>query len=93
MESMSAKCRDRLDGLDALGAVQVWLDGAYGVGEEPSLVALLRRKLNLDLFEREVRELLYDALDHGWSANVILERLKEADESSEGVYSPGSHPR
>ena len=66
---------DRLDHLDAMTAIKAWLLGDYKRGEERVLILAIRRETGLELTEREIRDVLIDAVNDNMTAMSVLERL------------------
>ena len=66
---------DRLDHLDAMTAIKAWLLGDYKRGEERVLILAIRRETGLDLTDREIRDVLIEAVNDNMTAMSVLERL------------------
>jgi len=69
--------KERFESLRALApvdAVRAWLDGALGIGNEPAMIAAIRKDTRVSLSDDEIIDAVGDAMDEG------LERL--ADSSS-----------
>ena len=66
---------DRLDHLDAMTAIKAWLLGDYKRGEERVLILAIRRETGLELTDREIRDVLIEAVNDNMTAMSILERL------------------
>jgi hypothetical protein len=66
---------DRLDHLDAMTAIKAWLLGDYKRGEERVLILAIRRETGLDLTDREIRDVLIEAVNDNTTAMSVLERL------------------
>lgn len=52
---------NRLESLDALGAVRAWLEDDYGCGEDRVLVQAIRRETGIALDDRAIWEVLSEA--------------------------------
>ena len=66
---------DRLDHLDAMTAIKAWLLGDYKRGEERVLILAIRRETGLELTDREIRDVLIEAVNDKTTAMNVLERL------------------
>ena len=66
---------DRLDHLDAMTAIKAWLLGDYRRGEERVLILAIRRETGLELTDREIRDVLIEAVNDNMTAMSVLERL------------------
>lgn len=66
---------DRLEHLDAMSAINAWLLGDYKPGEERVLILAVRRETGLELTDREIRDVLIEAVNHGTTAMSAFERL------------------
>ena len=66
---------DRLEDLDALAAIKAWLLGDYRRGEERVLILAIRRETGLELTDREIRDVLIEAVNYNTTAMSVLERL------------------
>jgi len=66
---------DRLDHLDAMTAIKAWLLGDYKRGEERVLILAIRRETGLELTDREIRDVLIEAVNYNTTAMSVLERL------------------
>jgi hypothetical protein len=66
---------DRLDHLDAMTAIKAWLLGDYKRGEERVLILAIRRETGLELTDREIRDVLIEAVNDNTTAISVLERL------------------
>ena len=66
---------DRLDHLDAMTAIKAWLLGDYKRGEERVLILAIRRETGLELTDREIRDVLIEAVNDNMTAMSVLERL------------------
>jgi hypothetical protein len=80
---------NRLDNLDALGAIKAWLAGDYGYAEENILMLAIRRDTDIDLSDSEIKEIFCEAIEDELEPMTILHQLLKADSGSEGT-SPSS---
>ena len=66
---------ERLRALAPLDAVRAWLDGDFGVGDEPALLAAIRRDSRVSGSDDDITDTICDAMDDGVDAAACLERL------------------
>ena len=78
---------DRLDHLDAMTAIKAWLLGDYKRGEERVLILAIRRETGLELTDREIRDVLIEAVNDNTTAMSVLERLLMQETVDEEEYS------
>jgi len=69
----------RLSKLSPIAAVEVWLDGDFGWGDEPALILAIRRDKRVKLPDDEIIDMMADAMIDGEDdfvdPAVILEKL------------------
>jgi len=78
---------DRLDHLDAMTAIKAWLLGDYKRGEERVLILAIRRETGLELTDREIRDVLIEAVSNNTAAMSVLERLLMQETVDEEEFS------
>ena len=78
---------DRLDQLDAMTAIKAWLLGDYKRGEERVLILAIRRETGLELTDREIRDVLIEAVNNNTAAMSVLERLLMQETVDEEEFS------
>ena len=78
---------DRLDHLDAMTAIKAWLLGDYKRGEERVLILAIRRETGLELTDREIRDVLIEAVNDNTTAMNVLERLLMQETVDEEEFS------
>ena len=66
---------DRLSGLAPVDAVKAWLDGDFGLSDEPALISAIRKDRRIALSDDEIEEVILDAMDEGLDSAVCLARL------------------
>jgi hypothetical protein len=84
---------DRLESLDALGAIKAWLAGDVGYGEENVLMLAIRRDTGIDLSDSEIKEIFCEAIEDEREPMHVLQELIRADCSSEGISPSSLRPR
>ena len=75
---MQPKDKNRFESLSALApidAIRVWLDGDFGMGEEPALILAIRKDARILFSDPEIEEAILDAMDDNLDAPACLERL------------------
>ena len=58
-----------------IDAVQAWLNGEFGIDEEPALIEAIRRDPRVTGSDDEIIDTFCAALDEGWEAQQTFERL------------------
>lgn len=69
---------DALKKLEPLAAIQAWLDGDFGMDEEPALCAAIRKDSCIELTDAEISDVIIEAMDEDCDAAACLERLSES---------------
>lgn len=64
-----------LGGLAPIDAVKAWLDGDFGMGDEPALISAIRKDSRVSLSDDAIIDAMSDAMDEGLDAPACLERL------------------
>jgi hypothetical protein len=93
---IKSQCNDRferLETLDALGAIEAWLAGDFCHGEENLLMLAMRRSTDIDLSDSEIKEILFEAIEDERTPLDILQELIQADKGSEGMSPSSLKPR
>jgi hypothetical protein len=58
-----------------MDAVQAWLNGEFGIDEEPALIEAIRRDPRVTGSDDEIIDTFCAALDEDWDAQQTFERL------------------
>lgn len=66
---------DQLKALSPLAAVQAWLDGDFGIGDEPALIFSIRKDARIGASDDDIFDAMCDAIDAGLDAAACLDRL------------------
>lgn len=66
---------EKLKTLSPLEAVQSWMDGDFGIGDEPALYFAIRKDARVTLSDGDIAEAVFEAMDEGLTAQACLERL------------------
>ena len=64
-----------LANLPPLEAVQAWLNGDFGMDEEPALCDAIRKDSRITLSDDDISEIIFGAMDDDGDAAACLERL------------------
>jgi hypothetical protein len=66
---------EKLRSLSSVAAVQAWLEGDFGIGDEPALLFAIRKDARITLSDDQITDVMSDAMDEAWDAPACLERL------------------
>jgi hypothetical protein len=70
---------ERLRKLSPIDAAKAWLQGDFGLDDEPALIEALRKDKNIMLYDDKIIDLFADAMmEEDVSAEELLERLERA---------------
>ena len=69
---------ERLRALSPLEAVQAWLDGSFGMDDEPALLEAIRRDSRVRLSDDIITDLVCEAMDRELDASQCLENIVQA---------------
>ena len=58
-----------------MAAVQAWLNGDFGLDDEPALIEALRRDPRVTGSDDEIFDTFFTALEEGWDAQQTFNRL------------------
>ena len=75
MQRQNQERFDKLRALTPVDAVRAWLDGDFGMGDEPAMIAAIRRDTRLSLSDDDITDAVCDAMDVGLDAPACLDRL------------------
>jgi len=81
---MEAENKERFERLQALGpidAVKAWLEGDFGIDDEPAMISAIRKDPRISLSDDAIIDALSEAMDEGLSAEACLERLAGSPQS------------
>ena len=66
---------ERLRALSPIDAVRAWLEGEFGIGDEPAIIEAIRRDTRVTLSDDAITDVMCDAMDEELDAFACLERL------------------
>lgn len=69
---------ERLRQLTPIEAARAWLEGDFGLGDEPALIEALRKDKGITATDDKIIDIFLDAMEENVSAEEVLERLKRA---------------
>ena len=75
MQPQNKKRFETLSTLAPVDAVRAWLDGDFGIGDEPALISAIRKDSRISLSDDDITDAIMDAMDDGLDAPACLERL------------------
>jgi hypothetical protein len=75
MQPQNKKRFETLSALAPVDAVRAWLDGDFGIGDEPALISAIRKDSRISLSDDDITDAIMDAMDDGLDAPACLERL------------------
>jgi hypothetical protein len=58
-----------------MAAVQAWLNGDFGLDDEPALIEALRRDPRITGSDDEIFDTFFNALEEGWDAQQTFKHL------------------
>jgi hypothetical protein len=61
--------------LAPMAAVQAWLNGDFGLDDEPALIEALRRDPRVTGSDDEIFDTFFTALEEGWDARQTFNHL------------------
>jgi hypothetical protein len=68
---------EQLRTLSPLEAVRAWLEGDFGIGDEPALIEAIRKDRRVVLKEEALVSIICEAMDRGQDAAQCFERLAD----------------
>ena len=66
---------ERLRALTPIDAVRAWLDGDFGIGDEPAMLDAIRRDMRVGGSDNDITDTICEAMDDDLDASACLERL------------------
>ena len=75
MQPQDKKRFEKLSALLPVDAVRAWLDGDFGMGDEPALISAIRKDSRIKISDDAIEEAIMDAMDEELEAEACLERL------------------
>ena len=75
MDSQNKERFERLRALAPIDALQAWLDGDFGIDDEPAMISAIRKDTRVSLSDDQIIDAVCEAMDEGLDAAACLERL------------------
>jgi len=75
MEAQNKERFERLRALAPIDALKAWLDGDFGIDDEPAMISAIRKDPRVSLSDDQIIDAVCDAMDEGLDASACLERL------------------
>ncbi|HZM01671.1 MAG TPA: hypothetical protein VFC44_01495 [Candidatus Saccharimonadales bacterium] len=75
MDTQNKERFERLRALAPIDAVQAWLDGDFGIDDEPSMISAVRKDPRVSLSDDDIIDAIGGPMDEGLDAPACLERL------------------
>jgi hypothetical protein len=75
MQPVNRERYERLRALAPLEAVRAWINGEFGIGDEPAMIFAIRKDPRISISDEAIEDILMDATEDGLDAAVCLERL------------------
>ena len=77
LDPQDKKRFERLSVLSPVDAVRAWLDGDFGIGDEPALISAIRRDPRIKISDDAIEEVLMNAIDDDLDSEACLKRLAD----------------
>jgi len=75
MQPQDKKRFENLSTLTPIDAVRAWLDGDFGIGDEPALISAIRKDSRVKASDDAIENAILDAMDEILDAEECLEQL------------------
>ncbi len=66
---------EKLRLLNPLEAIQAWIDGSFGIGDEPALIKAIRKDFRVVMPDEDILDIMCDAMDEECDASTCLKKL------------------
>ena len=66
---------ERLRSLSPVEAARAWLDGDFGIGDEPAMIEAIRKDKRIKLSDDEISDFFAEAMEDDWDAQHCLDEL------------------
>ena len=71
---------DKLRSLSPVESVRAWIDGDFGIGDEPAMIEAIRKDNRIIVSDDEIIDRMADAMESGLDAATCLERLAKTSD-------------
>jgi hypothetical protein len=75
MKPQNIERSERLRALTPIDSIRAWLGGDFGIGDEPAMIAAIRKDPRITRSDDEIAEVICEAMDEELDAEACLERL------------------
>ena len=75
MNTKNKEPSPRLRALSPVDAIQAWLDGDFGIGDEPAMIAAIRMDTRIVVSDEGIEDVIFNAMNEGFDASTCLEQL------------------
>ena len=75
MQPQDKKRFKKLSALSPIDAVRAWLNGDFGIGDEPALISAIRKDSRIKISDDEIEDVVIGAIDEELDAEVCLKQL------------------
>ena len=78
MATMQIENRERFERLRTLSpveAVQAWLAGEFGMGDEPAMIEAIRKDSRISLPDYLIEDWIFEAVDENWDVVRCIDVL------------------
>jgi hypothetical protein len=66
---------EKLSALSPVAAVRAWLNGDFGMGDEPALISAIRKDSRIKISDDAIEDVIMDAMGEELDAEACLKRL------------------
>jgi len=75
MTPQNTERSERLSALAPIDSVRAWLAGDFGIGDEPAMIAAIRKDPRITRSDDEIADVICEAMGDELDAETCLERL------------------
>lgn len=75
MNDQDKQRSENLRSLAPLDAIQAWMDGGFGLGDESAMIEAIRKDKRVSFTDEEIEDIVFEAMDDGLDAPACLELL------------------
>ena len=66
---------EQLRNLSPVEAARAWLEGDFGIGDEPAMIEAIRKDKRIKLSDDEIIDFFTEAMEDDWDAQHCLDEL------------------
>jgi hypothetical protein len=75
MQPVNKERYEHLRALAPFEAVRAWINGEFGIGDEPAMISAIRKDTRISISDEAIEDILMDAMEDRLDAAARLERL------------------